>query len=67
MAYHASRIATHNGEWGNIARYHSTGPNDCASSDPPALKHERSLAHPGSIFYHREVDWCLAMGTHGLS
>jgi hypothetical protein len=67
MAYHLSRIATHDGEWSNISRYHYACSNDRASPDPAALKHARSLAHLGPILYHREVDRGKPVSYHGLT
>lgn len=56
MTYNTSRIAAHNGEGSYIARNHGACSDDCAPSDPPALKHQHSLAHPGPIFHHRKID-----------
>jgi hypothetical protein len=56
MAYHPSRIATHDRKWSDIAGHHRACSDYCAFSDPSALKHEHSLAHPGPIFHHREID-----------
>jgi len=67
IAYHTGRIAAHDGEWSNISRHHGACSDDRASSDPAALKHERSLAHPGPILYHREVDRGRPVGAHGLA
>ena len=67
MADHTSWITAHDGKWGHIARHHGTCSDDRALSDPAALKHERSLAHPGPILYHREVDRRRPVGAHGLT
>lgn len=64
MAYHTSRIAAHNGEWSYIARNDGACSDDCAPSDPPALKHQHSLAHPGPIFHHGKIDRRRPVITH---
>jgi len=58
MTYHPSWIATHDREWSNIARYHSTCSDYSASTDPATLKHKDSLAHPGPIVNDRDVNGC---------
>ncbi len=64
MAYHTSRIAAHNGEWGYIARNDGACSDDRAPSDPAALKYERPLAHPGPIFHHGKLDRRRPVMTH---
>ena len=67
IANDTSRIATHDGKWGHIARHHRARSDDCTSSDPATLKDERALAHPGPVFYHWNVDGRRLVSTHGLT
>jgi hypothetical protein len=67
IANDTSRIPTHDGKWGYIACHHRTCSDDCTSSDPATLKHERALAHPGPVFYHWNVDGRRLVSTHWLT
>jgi hypothetical protein len=66
MAYYMSRVATHNGKRGYIACNDGACADDSATSDPAALKHEGSLAHPCPIFHNGEFDWRRRVIAHRL-